>query len=210
MCSICPRSRPASSRFRSPTIRSRTSCTASAARSSRWQPRNGSRSRSRCRRTCRAGAATSVASPRYCSISSATPSSSPMQGEVVGQRVGGERVIQSLGTRHWAGHFRGRSGQAVPGIPAGRQFDHTQEGRDRTWAGDLQADHRAAWRADLGGVRARGKDRRSRSRFRSRSSNRRGRHEQAHSGGRGPRGQSADPARSARQRRLRIDRGRER
>ena len=82
MCSICPRSRPDNSRFRSPTTRSRMSCTASAARSNRWRPRNGSGLRWRCRRTSRAATATSVASPRYCSTSSAMPSSSPIRAKL--------------------------------------------------------------------------------------------------------------------------------
>ena len=47
-------------------------------RSSRWRPIKSSRSRSRCAPNCRRAMATSVASPRCCSISLATPSSSPM------------------------------------------------------------------------------------------------------------------------------------
>ena len=39
-----------------------------------------------------------------------------------------------------------RSGQAVPGIPAGRQFHHEEEGRHRPGSGDLQAHHRTARR----------------------------------------------------------------
>ena len=85
--------------------------------------------------------------------------------------------------------------------------DHEEERRDWAWTGDCQAHCRVAWWAASGWSRARGRDRRSLSRFRPRSSNRRGRHEQAHTGGRGPRGQSQDPPRSAHQRRLRDDRG---
>ena len=46
----------------------------------------------------------------------------------------------------------GRSGQAVPGVPAGRQFDHQGQRRHRAWSGHFKADHRVAWRAHLGGV----------------------------------------------------------
>ena len=48
------------------------------------------------------------------------------------------------------GISRGRSGQAVPGVSAGRQFDHPQEGRHRPGAGHLQAHHRDARRKNLG------------------------------------------------------------
>ena len=81
--------------------------------------------------------------------------------------------------------------------------DHEEERRDWSRTGDCQAHRRVAWGAASGSSRARGRDRRSLSRFRPRSSNRRGRHEQAHPGGRRPGGQPANPARSARQRRLR-------
>ena len=76
------------------------------------------------------------------------------------------------------------------------------EGRHRARARDLQAHRRDAWRPHLGRFRARqgidllvhaSRQRRPR-RWRT--------HEQADSGGRGPGGQPADPARSAGQRRL--------
>ena len=76
----------------------------------------------------------------------------------------------------------------------------TKEGRHRARARDLQAHHRAAWRPHLGRVPARARARPSRSRFPSIVEHRRGRHEQAHPGGRGRGGQHADPARSAQHR----------
>ena len=45
-----------------------------------------------------------------------------------------------------------RSGQAIPGVPAGRQFDYAQEGRYRAGAGDLEAHHRDAWGKDIGRI----------------------------------------------------------
>ena len=62
--------------------------------------------------------------------------------------------------------------------------DHKEERRDWAWTGDCQAHCRVAWGAAVGRVRARGRGRRSLSPCRPWSSNRRGRHEQAHSGGR--------------------------
>ena len=63
-------------------------------------------------------------------------------------------------------------------------IDHQEERRDWSRTGDCQAHCRVAWGADLGRSRARGMDRHSLSRFRPKSSNRRGRHEQAHPCGR--------------------------
>ena len=76
-------------------------------------------------------------------------------GEVVVKRLGHQRVVQSVGARYRPRHRRDRPGQAVPGVPAGRQFDHPREGRHRAWAGDLQAHHRNARRDDLGRVAGR-------------------------------------------------------
>ena len=56
-------------------------------------------------------------------------------------------------------------------------FDHEEERRDWSRTGDCQAHRRVAWWADLGRVRDRGMDRRSLSRFRPRSRNRRGQRE---------------------------------
>ena len=61
--------------------------------------------------------------------------------------------------------------------------------------------------AASGSTRGSVRVRRFSSRCRSRLNNKRGRREQAHTGGRGPRGQSQDSPRSAHQRRLRDDRG---
>ena len=52
-------------------------------------------------------------------------------------------------------HYRSGSGQAVPGISAGRQSITREEGWDRTWAHDLEAHYRVAWRTHLGGVEPR-------------------------------------------------------
>ena len=41
------------------------------------------------------------------------------------------RRVQRRGPRHRPGNFRGRSDQAVPGIPAGRQLDHQVQRRHR-------------------------------------------------------------------------------
>ena len=43
--------------------------------------------------------------------------------------------------------------QAIPGIPAGRQFHHQEKGRHRAGARDLQAHHRNARRKDLARIR---------------------------------------------------------
>src|SRR6266702_3585013 len=56
--------------------------------------------------------------------------------------------------RHGARYCRGRSGQDLRGVPAGRQLDHAQEGRNRSRPVDRQAHHRDARRADLGRIRA--------------------------------------------------------
>ena len=62
-----------------------------------------------------------------------------------------------------------RPGQDFRGVPAGRQFEHQEEGRHRARLGHRQAHHRDAWRPHLGRSRARGRARPSHSRFRSRS-----------------------------------------
>ena len=49
----------------------------------------------------------------------------------------------------------GRSGEDLRGVPAGRQLQHPEEGRDRSRPGDRQADRRAPRRPDLGGVHPR-------------------------------------------------------
>ena len=49
------------------------------------------------------------------------------------------RLVQRRGPRHRPGNFRGRSGQAVPGIPAGRQFDHQGQGRHRARASPFRS-----------------------------------------------------------------------
>ena len=92
-------------------------------------------------------------------------------GEVVIKADASNGSFTCLGARHRPGHFGRRSGQAVPGVSAGRQFDHPQEGRHRAWARDLQAHHRDARRTHLGGIRPWLKVRHSPSRCRSTSSN---------------------------------------
>ena len=61
------------------------------------------------------------------------------QGEVVVQRGGDRWLLQAIGTRHRAGYFCSRSKEAVPRISAGGERGHVEEGRDRTWASDLEA-----------------------------------------------------------------------
>jgi two-component system, NtrC family, sensor kinase len=61
MCSIYPRSRPASSHSNSPPIRFRILLKPSAARSSRWRSTRNSRSSSICPRNCHRGTATAGA-----------------------------------------------------------------------------------------------------------------------------------------------------
>src|SRR5262249_14647743 len=55
--------------------------------------------------------------------------------------------------RYRPGHFAGRSGEAFPGVSAGRQFDYTKERRHRSGIGDLEAHRRDARRQDMGGLR---------------------------------------------------------
>src|SRR6266498_2322477 len=57
--------------------------------------------------------------------------------------------------RYGLWHSRGRSGQDLRGVPAGRQLDHANEGRHRARPIDCQAHRRDARRADLGRIRAR-------------------------------------------------------
>ena len=104
------------------------------------------------------------------------------------------------------GIARSGPGQDLRGIPAGGQFADQDQGRHRARPVDRQAHRRNARRTAVGRVEPG-------QRFdvfvhgaAHASSSRRGGHEQAHSRGRGSGGQSADPARSARQRRLRDDR----
>ena len=66
-------------------------------------------------------------SRRCCSTSSAMRSSSPTRAKCR-SRCRGQRIVHRRGARHRPGHFRGRSGQDVPGVPAGRQFDHRKKG----------------------------------------------------------------------------------
>ena len=76
-------------------------------------------------------------------------------GEVVIKAGAEQRVIRPVSARHRAGHFRGRPGQAVPGVSAGREPDDPQEGGHRTGARHIEAHRRDARWADLDGVAAR-------------------------------------------------------
>src|SRR5262249_20319221 len=60
----------------------------------------------------------------------------------------GERqwIVSRRRARHRPRNLGGRSAETVPGIPAGRQFHHQEEGRHRPGACDLQAHYRDAWR----------------------------------------------------------------
>ncbi len=68
------------------------------------------------------------------------------------QGVRRKRLLQPRGPRHRPRHLRGRSEEAVPGIPAGRQFHHQGQGRHRAGIGHFQANHRDARRANLGRI----------------------------------------------------------
>ena len=92
--------------------------------------RRSSLSRSMLRRSCRRGTATSAGSRRFCSIWSATRSSSLISARS-DQGSSANGSFDVVGARYRPRHFRGRSGQAIPGIPAGRQFNHAQERRHR-------------------------------------------------------------------------------
>ena len=61
-------------------------------------------------------------------------------------------VIPSVGAGHRTRHLRCRSGQAISGVPAGRQCDHAQEGRHRLGARHIETHHRDARRQNLGRV----------------------------------------------------------
>ncbi len=74
------------------------------------------------------------------------------QGEITIKASAAERRLQSRGARHRPGHLRGRPGEAVPGIPAGRQFDHQGQGRHRPGPRHFQANHRDARRPNLGRI----------------------------------------------------------
>ena len=89
----------------------------------------------------------------------------------------GEVVIKATATngsftvavqRHRPGHLRGRSGQDLRGVPAGRQFRHQEEGRHRPRPLDRQA-HRRDARRQLWVESEVGKGSVFRSRCRSRS-----------------------------------------
>src|SRR6266542_4686999 len=56
--------------------------------------------------------------------------------------------------RYKSRYFDGGSGQDFRGVSAGRQFDYKNEGGNRPWPVDREADHRDARRAHLGRIRA--------------------------------------------------------
>ena len=67
-----------------------------------------------------------------------------------GHNCEGERwIIPSVGAGYRTRHFRCRSGQAISGIPAGRQCDHPQEGWHRLGARHIETHHRDARRQNL-------------------------------------------------------------
>ena len=73
-------------------------------------------------------------------------------GEVAIKVAAGQRLVQRRSPGHRPGHRSGRSGQAVRGIPAGRQFDHQGQRRHRARPRHLAPHHRTARRPALGGV----------------------------------------------------------
>ena len=96
------------------------------------------------------------------------------------------------------GIVRGRSGQDLRGVPAGRQLVHQEEGRHRARACRSRSGSSRCTAARSGSNPRLGEGSTFSFTLPVRSNNRQDTHEQAHSGGRGPGGQSADPARSAR------------
>ena len=65
-------------------------------------------------------------------------------GEVVITGSANDGLIPSVSAGHRTRHLRCRSGQAVSGIPAGRQCDHPREGGHRLGTGHLQTHYRDA------------------------------------------------------------------
>ena len=89
------------------------------ARSSRWQPRRSIALKIELRPDLPRGAGDERRSPRCCSTSWATPSSSPIEGEVAIKAVAANGSftvsVRDIGSRH----LRSRSGQDFPRISAG-------------------------------------------------------------------------------------------
>ena len=121
-----------------------------------------------------------------------------------------QRPLHGRGAGHRPRHLRGRPGQDLPGIPAGRQSDHQDEGRHRPRACRFPSASSRCTAARSGSSPTPGKGSTFSLTLPVKVEPGRGSHDETHSCGRGPGGQSADPARSAGQRRLRDGRGRER
>ena len=161
---------------RSPTIRSRRSCTASSARVEPLAVGSTSRSRPTCRRICRPDAATSAASRRSCSTSSATRSSSPTRAKspIKASAANGSFTVAVCDTG--PGISAGRPGQDLRRVPAGRQLVHA---RPRAAPGSDCRSPSGSSRCTAGRIWVefdrRARDRPSPSRCRSGSSNRQGR-----------------------------------
>ena len=166
-------------------------------------------SRSRCRPTCRRATATSGGSRRCCSISSATPSSSPTRAKWRSrQRPATARSRSRCATPARALRAADQDKIFEEFQQADNSLD-TQEGRHRPGPVDLQAHHRDARRADYGSNPNSGHgstfsftvpvtvEKTSGASMTKENSCRRG-----------SRGQPADPARPPRQCRLRHDRSR--
>ena len=181
-----------------------------SARSSRWRAARSSASRSRCRRTCRAARGDERR---------LTQVLLNLVGNAIKFTDKGEVAIKAAAAD---GALTVAVRDTGPGISAADQakiFEEFQQAdssptktKGGTGLGLAIAKRIVEMHGGqtLGRVRAQARARRFRSRCRSEWNNRRCRHDQAHSRGRGSGGQSADPARPAGERRLRDDRSRRR
>ena len=69
-------------------------------------------------------------------------------GEVAVHGFRRQRLVHDRRPRHRSRRIRGRPGQDLRGVPAGRQLVHQEKGRDRARLVDCETDHRNARRQD--------------------------------------------------------------